>query len=539
MDCDTTGIEPDFALVKFKKLAGGGYFKIINQSVPAALETLGYRSSEIAEIVAYAVGHGSIGNCPGINPTALIGHGFGPRELEKIEGALPSAFDIRFVFNQWTLGEEFCKGTLGIPAEKLADPTFDLLRHLGFTKAQIDAANDHVCGTMTLEGAPFLKPEHYPVFDCANPCGKKGTRYLSVDSHIYMMAAAQSFISGAISKTINMPNSATIAETLAAYELSHSLGIKANALYRDGSKLSQPLAAALVEDDEEAEEILATGSAQEKAAVLAEKIVEKIVVKEIIRTHREKLPERRKGYTQKAIVGGHKVYLRTGEYGDGRLGEIFIDMHKEGAGFRAMMNNFAIAVSVGLQYGVPLEEFVEAFTFTRFEPAGMVQGNDSIKNATSILDYIFRELAISYLDRTDLAHVKPTGAAFDDLGRGDGEGKRNFGEVTESAASKSVELLKSISSTGYLRKRLPQELVVFQGGAATAFQTNSDAAAFTAVVAESTTALTTGTVSMDARTKAKMQGYEGDPCGECGNYTLVRNGTCMKCNTCGGTSGCS
>ncbi|WGV17156.1 vitamin B12-dependent ribonucleotide reductase [Fuscovulum ytuae] len=543
MDCDTTGIEPDFALVKFKKLAGGGYFKIINQSVPAALEMLGYSSSQIAEIVAYAVGHGSLGNCPGINHTALIGHGFGPRELEKIESALPSAFDIRFVFNQWTLGEEFCKGTLGIPAEKLADPTFDLLRHLGFTKAQIEAANDHVCGTMTLEGAPFLKTEHYPVFDCANPCGKKGKRFLSVESHIHMMAAAQSFISGAISKTINMPNSATIAETLAAYELSWSLGIKANALYRDGSKLSQPLAAALVEDDEEAEEILATGSAQEKAAVLAEKIVEKIVVKEIIRTHREKLPERRKGYTQKAIVGGHKVYLRTGEYGDGRLGEIFIDMHKEGAGFRAMMNNFAIAVSVGLQYGVPLEEFVEAFTFTRFEPAGMVQGNDSIKNATSILDYIFRELAISYLDRTDLAHVKPQGAAFDDLGRGDDEGKRNFGEVSDTAASKSVELLKSISSTGYLRKRLPQELVVFQGGmGATALSTGTDGlAAISAMMPEvgTSTALGTGTVSMDARTKAKMQGYEGDPCGECGNYTLVRNGTCMKCNTCGGTSGCS
>ncbi|WP_430463834.1 vitamin B12-dependent ribonucleotide reductase [Tabrizicola sp.] len=551
MDCDTTGIEPDFALVKFKKLAGGGYFKIINQSVPAALEKLGYSTSQAAEIVAYAVGHGSIGNCAGINPTALIGHGFGPREMEKIEAALPSAFDIRFVFNQWTLGEEFCTQTLGIPAEKLNDPTFDLLRHLGFTKAQIDAANDHVCGTMTLEGAPFLKPEHYNVFDCANPCGKKGTRYLSVNAHIYMMAAAQSFISGAISKTINMPNSATIEETLAAYELSHSLGIKANALYRDGSKLSQPLAAALIEDDEEAEEILATGSMQEKAAVLAEKIVEKVIIKEIIRTNREKLPERRKGYTQKAIVGGHKVYLRTGEYGDGRLGEIFIDMHKEGAGFRAMMNNFAIAVSVGLQYGVPLEEFVEAFTFTRFEPAGMVQGNDSIKNATSILDYIFRELAISYLDRTDLAHVKPTGAAFDDLGRGDSEGKRNFDEVSEGAASKSVELLKSISSTGYLRKRLPQELMVFQGGINTAGATALASDAVTALnmlvpeTAQGTvsmvaaTAISTGTVSMDARTKAKMQGYEGDPCGECGNYTLVRNGTCMKCNTCGGTSGCS
>jgi ribonucleoside-diphosphate reductase alpha chain len=554
MDCDTTGIEPDFALVKFKKLAGGGYFKIINQSVPAALEKLGYSTSQAAEIVAYAVGHGSIGNCAGINPTALIGHGFGPRELEKIETALPSAFDIRFVFNQWTLGEEFCTQTLGIPAEKLNDPTFDLLRHLGFTKAQIDAANDHVCGTMTLEGAPFLKAEHYSVFDCANPCGKKGTRYLSVNAHIYMMAAAQSFISGAISKTINMPNSASIDETLAAYELSHSLGIKANALYRDGSKLSQPLAAALIEDDEEAEEILASGSMQEKAAVLAEKIVEKIIIKEIIRTNREKLPERRKGYTQKAIVGGHKVYLRTGEYGDGRLGEIFIDMHKEGAGFRAMMNNFAIAVSVGLQYGVPLEEFVEAFTFTRFEPAGMVQGNDSIKNATSILDYIFRELAISYLDRTDLAHVKPTGAAFDDLGRGDDEGKRNFGEVTDGAASKSVELLKSISSTGYLRKRLPQELMVFQGGinsvGATALAASDTVTALNMLVPETSqatvsmatataTAISSGTVSMDARTKAKMQGYEGDPCGECGNYTLVRNGTCMKCNTCGGTSGCS
>jgi ribonucleoside-diphosphate reductase alpha chain len=557
MDCDTTGIEPDFALVKFKKLAGGGYFKIINQSVPAALEKLGYTTSQSAEIVAYAVGHGSIGNCPSINTTSLIGHGFGARELEKIEAALPSAFDIRFVFNQWTLGADFCKGSLGIPDDKINDPTFDLLRHLGFTKAQIDAANDHVCGTMTLESAPHLKTEHYSVFDCANPCGKKGKRYLSVDSHIYMMAAAQSFISGAISKTINMPNSATISETLAAYELSHSLGIKANALYRDGSKLSQPLASALVEDDEEAEEIMASGSAQEKAAVLAEKIVEKIIYKEIIRTNRDKLPERRKGYTQKAIVGGHKVYLRTGEYANGTLGEIFIDMHKEGAGFRAMMNNFAIAVSVGLQYGVPLEEFVEAFTFTRFEPAGMVQGNDSIKNATSILDYIFRELAISYLDRTDLSHVKPTGTSFDDLGRGDEEGKRNISELSDQATSRGLEVLKQISSTGYLRKRLPSELIVLQGGLGDAALANgtdpvstlnmlipetaramgASMGGVTSVL--SSTSMSSGTVSMDNRTKAKMQGYEGDPCGECGNYTLVRNGTCMKCNTCGGTSGCS
>ncbi|MXQ06953.1 vitamin B12-dependent ribonucleotide reductase [Alphaproteobacteria bacterium GH1-50] len=540
MDCDTTGIEPDFALVKFKKLAGGGYFKIINRSVPAALEKLGYSSAEIEEIIAYAVGHGTLGNAPGINHTALVGHGFGQAQLDKIEAALPSAFDIRFVFNQWTLGEEFCTGTLGIPTEKLTDPSFDLLRHLGFTKKDIEAANDHVCGTMTLEGAPFLKEEHYTVFDCANPCGKKGKRFLSVESHITMMAAAQSFISGAISKTINMPNDATIEDCKAAYELSHRLGVKANALYRDGSKLSQPLAAALVEDDDEAAEILESGSPQEKAAVLAEKIVEKIVVKEIARG-RERMPERRRGYTQKAIVGGHKVYLRTGEYADGKLGEIFIDMHKEGAGFRAMMNNFAIAVSVGLQYGVPLEEFVDAFTFTRFEPAGMVQGNDSIKNATSILDYIFRELAVSYLDRTDLAHVKPDGSTFDDLGRGEEEGLRNFSEVPSSRGSSPLEVLKQVASTGYLRNRVPQELVVLQGGAdaAAALQTLVPEVATAAVAVETTTAVASGTVQMDARVKAKMQGYEGDPCGDCGNYTLVRNGTCMKCNTCGATSGCS
>ena len=534
MDCDTTGIEPDFALVKFKKLAGGGYFKIINRSVPSALAKLGYGSAEIEEIVSYAVGHGTIGNAPVINHTSLIGNGFGKAELDKIEGALGTAFDIRFVFNQWTLGEEFCTKVLGIPQEKLNDPSFDMLRHLGFMRAEIDAANDHVCGTMTLEGAPHLKEEHMHIFDCANPCGKKGKRYLSVNSHITMMAAAQSFISGAISKTINMPNDATIEDCQKAYELSWSLGTKANALYRDGSKLSQPLAAALIEDDEDAAEILETGTPQEKAAVIAEKIVEKVVIKEIIKTEREKMPERRKGYTQKAIVGGHKVYLRTGEYTDGSLGEIFIDMHKEGAGFRAMMNNFAIAVSVGLQYGVPLEEFVDAFTFTKFEPSGMVQGNDSIKNATSILDYIFRELAVSYLDRTDLAHVKPEGASFDDLHKGD-EGT-NVSNVTEDSATKSLEMLKSISSTGYLRKRLPQELMTLKPsvqGAPMALDVTTEA---DAVVSEPVAAPVT---AMDERTKAKMQGYEGEACGDCGNYTLVRNGTCMKCNTCGATSGCS
>ena len=401
--------------------------------------------------------------------------------------------------------------------DKLNDPSFSLLAHLGFSNEDISQANDYVCGTMTLEGAPYLDEAHLPVFDCANPCGKKGKRYLSVESHIYMMAAAQSFISGAISKTINMPGDSSIKDCKDAYELSWSLGVKANALYRDGSKLSQPLSSALIEDeaDELEEDMIQETNAQ--------KVLEQIVYKEIVKG-RSKLPERRKGYTQKAVVGGHKVYLRTGEYGDGKLGEIFIDMHKEGAAFRAMMNNFAIAVSVGLQYGVPLDEFVEAFTFTRFEPAGLVQGNDTIRNATSILDYIFRELAISYLDRTDLAHSIPEDN-LDTLGekveaskavKNDGKGK----------AEGSLEMIKELSSSGYLRKRFPtvsdkpQEKVVTAGNL-----TGSNVKGSLQV--------------SDQITKAKMQGYEGDPCNECGNFTLVRNGTCLKCNTCGSTSGCS
>ncbi len=541
MDCDTTGIEPDFALVKFKKLAGGGYFKIINRSVPAALEALGYDAALAEEIMAYAVGRGSLTQAPHINHDSLGALGFGKTEIGKLEDALATAFDISFVFNQWTLGEGFCVKTLGVPAEKLSDPTFSLLSHLGFSKKQVAEANAHVCGTMTLEGAPGLRPDHMDVFDCANPCGKIGKRYLSVDSHITMMAAAQSFISGAISKTINMPNDATVADCLEAYELSWRLGVKANALYRDGSKLSQPLAAQLIDDeDDDFEEELIEAPAAARAEMIAERIVEKIVYKEVMRERhaREKLPERRKGYTQKAIVGGHKVYLRTGEYADGKLGEIFIDMHKEGAAFRAMMNNFAIAVSVGLQYGVPLEEFVEAFTFTKFEPAGLVQGNDSIKNATSILDYIFRELAVSYLDRTDLAHVKPDGLGWDEVGGGESEGRSNVAKTTKQVSDAAVAMIRQVSSPGYLRKRLPQELVVLNGGASAqlgvpVLETVGASRTVSEAVAQ------VGVAVMDERAKAKMQGYEGDPCGECGNFTLVRNGTCLKCNTCGGTSGCS
>src|SRR5947207_1641457 len=513
MDCDTTGIEPDFALVKFKKLAGGGYWKIINRAVPEALRALGYRESDIAEIEAYAVGHGSLSNAPAA----------------------------------------------------IAQPNFDLLSAVGFSKREIEAANVHICGAMTVEGAPHLKAEHYSVFDCANPCGKIGKRYLSVESHIRMMAASQPFISGAISKTINMPNDATVEDCKAAYLLSWKLALKADALYRDGSKLSQPLNSQLISDDDEEDD--AVDAFMEKpmaarAAQLSEKVVERLVERIVVMREREKMPDRRKGYTQKAVVGGHKVYLRTGEYDDGRLGEIFIDMHKEGAALRSIINNFAIAVSLGLQYGVPLDEYVDAFTFTRFEPSGPVQGNDSIKYATSILDYVFRELAVSYMSRFDLAHVDPSESNFDAMGKGVEEGK-----VPEQSHNKYL-------SKGLTRSRT-DKLVVMRGGSeppsdgrgsgnvtsmashgptARAGDTVEGAVALKQEAqhdlspTEKLEALQwskTGSAQQAApskaerRAEAKAKGYEGEMCGECGNFTLVRNGTCMKCDTCGSTTGCS
>ncbi|MBW8618796.1 MAG: vitamin B12-dependent ribonucleotide reductase [Hyphomicrobiales bacterium] len=550
MDCDTTGIEPDFALVKFKKLAGGGYFKIINQAVPEALRTLGYKESEIAEIEAYAVGHGSLAQAAGINHTTLRAKGFDDAAIEKIEKGLGSAFDIKFVFNKWTLGEDYLTQKLNVPADKLNDPSFDLLTHLGFSKADIEAANVHVCGAMTLEGAPHLKLEHYAVFDCANPCGRIGKRYLSVESHIRMMAAAQPFISGAISKTINMPNDATVEDCKSAYMLSWKLALKANALYRDGSKLSQPLNSQLIADDEdeadEAVEALVAQPAAARAAATAEKIVERVIERiERIRD-REKLPDRRKGYTQKAVVGGHKVYLRTGEYEDGRIGEIFIDMHKEGAAFRSLMNNFAIAISLGLQYGVPLEEYVEAFTFTRFEPAGFVQGNDAIKNATSVLDYVFRELAISYLGRADLAHVAPEAIGHDALGRGENESKAPAGFVPSQVSrglvrSKTDRLTVMAGGTPMAQPKtvganaLKSELEQGLGIAAQPQTVGSvESLAFEAPSAKPQAAKT-----LDKRAEARMKGYVGESCPECANFTLVRNGTCLKCDTCGSTTGCS
>ena len=535
MDCDTTGIEPDFALVKFKKLAGGGYFKIINRAVPEGLRTLGYRQAEIDEIVTYATGHGSLRNAPAVNHESFSAKGFTAAKLTELEATLASAFDIKFVFNKWTLGEEFLTGALKIPAQKLEDQNFDLLNFLGFSRAEIDAANIFVCGAMTLEGAPHLKPEHYAVFDCANPCGRTGKRFLAVESHIRMMAAAQPFISGAISKTINMPNDATIEDCKDAYMLSWRLGLKANALYRDGSKLSQPLNSQLIADDddeaEDAVEALIASNAPARASAVAEKIVEKIVERIERVRDRERLPDRRKGYTQKATVGGHKVYLRTGEYADGRIGEIFIDMHKEGAAFRSLMNNFAIAISVGLQYGVPLEEYVDAFTFTRFEPAGLVQGNDAIKNATSILDYIFRELAISYLGRNDLAHIDPSDIGHDVLGKGEEQSRPPPGST---GTTKFV-------SRGFVRSKADKLMLVQGGGphAATALKGDLEKEIEAELGGLEWTTPAERAAVAERRSQARMQGFTGEACGECGNFTLVRNGTCLKCDTCGATTGCS
>ena len=551
MDCDTTGIEPDFALVKFKKLAGGGYFKIINRAAPEALRALGYGEADIAEIAAYAVGHASLGQAPGVNASTLRAKGFTDAALTKVESALASAFDIRFVFNKWTLGADFLTGTLKIPAEKLDEPGFDLLAAIGFSKADIEAANVHICGAMTLEGAPYLKPEHISVFDCANPCGRIGKRYLSVESHIRMMAAAQPFISGAISKTINMPNDATVDDCKDAYMLSWRLGLKANALYRDGSKLSQPLNSQLIESDDEDDEAVETLVAQTmpaRAAAVAERIVERVVERVERLREREKLPNRRKSYIQKAVVGGHKVYLHTGEYEDGRLGEIFIDMHKEGAAFRSLMNNFAIAISLGLQYGVPLEAYVEAFTFTRFEPAGLVQGNDAIKNATSILDYVFRELAISYLGRNDLAHVSPEDLDHDALGGGVDQSRAPTGGGHAATSVVSKGLVRSKTDKLMLvRGGVGGEasIVQFAGGSSAYGAYVQGATALKGELAESPAMM--GGVAFtpaadseaDRRAEARMKGYVGEACPECGNFTMVRNGTCLKCDTCGGTTGCS
>ncbi|MBI1307875.1 MAG: vitamin B12-dependent ribonucleotide reductase [Bacteroidetes bacterium] len=523
MDCDTTGIEPDFALVKFKKLSGGGYFKIVNQSVPGALKNLGYSNEQIDEIVNHAKGHGSLKNAPRINHRSLRDKGFNDKDIAAIEGGLASAFEIGFVFNQFNLGVE-TMNRLGFSEEQFNDPSFSMLRALGYSDSDIEEANDYVCGTMTIEGAPYLKEEHLPVFDCANRCGTKGTRFIHAHGHIRMMAAAQPFISGAISKTINLPHEANVDDIKSCYELSWELGLKANALYRDGCKLSQPLSNksdVKKKKDEPVEEIQQKIEAVlgEKAEYSLDQITPDMVLdaaKKIIdESHdttfqmqlsniveRKKLPNKRTGFTQKAKVGGQTLFIRTGEYSDGRLGEIFVDMHKEGATFRSLMNCFSIAVSIGLQYGVPLREFVDKFTFTKFEPSGYVEGHDNIKNATSIIDFIFRLLGFEYLNRTDLVQVPPVQEEED---RNDTpvQNMRATDESTNIPVNVNIETQQSPASKP---KMVPFKVRMAQESASDKFLQNmqSDAPA----------------------------------CNVCGHLTL-RSGTCYKCLNCGNSLGCS
>ncbi len=524
MDCDTTGIEPDFALVKFKKLAGGGYFKIINASVPPALRALGYDDDAIDAMIKHATGHGTLRGAPHVNHDTLRARGFDDAALQRVEAQIKSAFDIAFVFSPYTLGDALC-ARLGFTPAQLADPSFRVLDALGFTPAEIEAANAYATGTMTLEGAPGLLAKHLPVFDCANKCGKHGQRFISAEGHIRMMAAAQPFISGAISKTINMPNEATITDVHEAYTLSWRLGLKANALYRDGSKLSQPLSSVLATDLFSAVSDVAAAPEIAPPPPTVTEIAEKVVVRYLAK--RRRLPNRRKGYTQKAVVGGHKVFLRTGEYDDGALGEIFVDMHKEGAAFRSLMNAFAIAVSMGLQHGVPLEKFVEQFVFARFEPNGMVEGHDRIMMATSVVDFIFRELAINYLGRDDLAHVSDEDLRHDAMHQTpEADEEPDWSEEQEVAVHRYL-VQGAIDVDGEPAPAAAPSAPASRGGAG-GLQVAAD------------TAPPAGRAPALARIlEAKAKGYEGTPCGECGALTMVRNGTCLKCVSCGSTSGCS
>jgi ribonucleoside-diphosphate reductase alpha chain len=531
MDCDTTGVEPDFALVKFKKLSGGGYFKIINQSVPQALKNLKYTAEEALAIERYAVGAASFEGAPFVNPEALRAKGFTDQEIEKLNGAAKSAFEIGFLFNRFTLGDE-CMQRLGFSEAQYSDWSFNLLEELGFTEEQIDAANDYVCGTMTVEGAPYLKDEHLPVFDCANKCGKKGERYIHAYGHIRMMGACQPFLSGAISKTINLPHEATVEEIADCYMLSWQLGLKANALYRDGSKLSQPLSNKS-DKKKKTEETSSeeAGDKVQESNEIASNIVDlsKLTVEELLEevqkrmqastdtkfkralsgiVEKKSLPSKRRGFTQKAKIGGQVIFLRTGEYTDGTLGEIFIDLAKEGSTLRSFMNCFAIAISVGLQYGVPLEEFVEKFVFTKFEPSGMVD-HPNIKTTTSLVDFVFRALAFEYLGRTDLVHVldKPT---IGNTGEGEGDvtlmGKPELSSVRVTAPS---------ANTTPAAQPQPQKLQRAMASPAKA-ETGMDA----------------------VNAAAKNMQSDAPACNTCGHIT-IRSGTCYKCLNCGNSMGCS
>jgi ribonucleoside-diphosphate reductase alpha chain len=545
MDCDTTGIEPDFALVKFKKLSGGGYFKIINQSIPIALRNNGYTQAQIDDIIRYAKGSGTLYGSPYINVETLRARGFNDLDIQAIERSLPAVFEIAFGFNQWSLGEPTLQ-RLGFTPEQYNAPDFDLLRLLGFSREEIEAANNYICGTMTVEGAPHLKEEHYAAFDCANKCGKIGRRFIQHMGHVRMMAAAQPFISGAISKTINMPMEATVQDIQEAYMRSWDLGLKAIALYRDGSKLSQPLSTKGSDKSSETAEdrqLALSKEFEDRLAAARQFAADELRPDEILAAaqrilantdntdfkrkvaqvlERNRLPAKRRGWTQKAKIAGHTVFLRTGEYGDGTLGEIFVDLHKEGASFRSLMNCFAIAVSIGLQYGVPLEEFVEKFTFTRFEPNGFVD-HPNIKSCTSVIDYIFRVLGMEYLGRTDFVQVKPEDKDVDDTHHEDHALSEFETMVAEQQAAE--ENAKVIARRALTPPPAASSKPVV--GQASLAQMKVDPSAAAQINA------------LRSR-EAQLASMMGDApvCDGCGSLTR-RNGACYVCDSCGRSMGCS
>ncbi|HEU4917751.1 MAG TPA: vitamin B12-dependent ribonucleotide reductase, partial [Acidimicrobiia bacterium] len=522
MDCDTTGVEPDFALVKFKKLAGGGYFKIANQSVAPALRNLGYDESQIKDVVEYIVGTSSIDGAPHINRETLTAKGFDDEDLAKLDKTLPSVFELKHAFNVFTFGEETLQ-RLGFGVDEYTGWDFNLLKALGFASKEINEANDHICGRQTIEGAPHLLDEHLPVFDTANKNGKIGERFIHHYGHIKMMAAAQPFISGAISKTINMPNEITVEDIEESYRMSWEWGLKAMALYRDGSKAAQPLNSTSDEgDDHEDEAPAITAALEAEKAIhwgnLPAGISPTQAYHQGMKPPRFLLPARRNGYNQEARIGGHKVFLRTGEYDDGTLGEIFIDLAKEGATLKGILSCFAIAVSKGLQYGVPLEEFVDTFTFQTFEPRGMVEGHPNIKMANSIVDYVFRALGVEYLERDELAQVPPdrdlqlpeppSGMAVDAGIQLD---------LTDAAAESDVEAVRVAAAFVDAPSSDPGQAVAIQ-------------------VEEKATVLAGSAAMVDSALRENMG--DAPVCSNCGHMT-IRNGSCYVCLTCGDTTGCS
>ncbi len=519
MDCDTTGIEPDFALVKFKKLVGGGYFKIVNQSLEPALRALGYTDTQILDIENYVKGHATLKNCPYINEKVLKERGFTDKELVAIEGQLGGVFELQFAFNKFSLGEDFCRKVLGMTDLELNDFEFDMLTALGFSKEQIEAANEYVCGTMTIEGAPHLKPEHYDVFDCANKCGKKGKRFIPYVGHLRMMAAAQPFISGSISKTVNMPEECTVKDIQKAYMESWELMLKCNAIYRDGSKLSQPLSTSSADDTYAALFNFTDDEDVEVEPQQVHQVIEKIVQK----PYRRKLPHERRSITHKFSISGHEGYITVGLYEEGNPGEIFIKMSKEGSTLSGIMDALATSVSMCLQYGVPLEVLVSKFTHSRFEPAGMT-GNRDIPMVKSLVDYIGRWLALKFLpkesakkyhnaDLVDRAYDEGTNALLRQVPMETQAPKFEMDPLSELSdrPAKGIAPRKEVSEVeGLVRVASPTVSV----------QSMEDFA------------------KMQKDKALHLNNEDAAMCTACG-AVMVRNGSCYKCVDCGETSGCS